>query len=206
MDIEDESRIVKSVVHPAKNKLDCDDIFMADGKLDLVVLKEHFFKEGKLEKEAALRILSQGSNLLRQEDNVISVSSPITSNNSLLFSFYAQPLILFIFFLFFFFLPKVWGDTHGQLYDLFKLFEIGGRPEDTNYLFLGDYVDRGYFSCENYLYLLAHKINFPDSFFMLRGNHECRHLTACFTLKEECRLIFYFFYDIIMLFRILIDL
>ena len=82
---------------------------------------------------------------------------------------------------------KIVGDIHGQYTDLIRMFEMCGFPPNSNYLFLGDYVDRGKQSLETILLLLCYKLKFPENFFLLRGNHECANVTRVYGFYDECK-------------------
>ena len=120
-------------------------------------------KEGNVPTGNEIRSLCEKANeILIKEDNVVYLDPPIT----------------------------VCGDIHGQFYDLIELFAVGGDCPETNYCFMGDYVDRGYHSVETISLLLALKVRHPTRITLLRGNHESRNLTQVYSFYDECFLKF----------------
>jgi hypothetical protein len=127
-----------------------------DGMLDHTTPSEFAFdpdkylekarKGEKLEESAIKLICTKVKEIFANEPNVPSLNSPIT----------------------------LVGDVHGQFYDMLELFKVGGDVPDTNYLFIGDYVDRGAHSVETITLLMILKLRFPLRICLLRGNHETR--------------------------------
>jgi serine/threonine-protein phosphatase 4 catalytic subunit len=104
-------------------------------------------------------LLNKSVEVLRVEPNCLTLQTPIT----------------------------VCGDIHGQFYDLLELFLVAGKPPEQNFLFLGDYVDRGYYSAETFFLLLALKVRHPTKIYLLRGNHECQQATEDYGFYDEIR-------------------
>lgn len=116
-------------------------------------------RSGKILTENEVKDLCfEAKNIFSNEKNVLKISAPVT----------------------------LCGDIHGQFYDLIELFRIGGDCPDSNYLFLGDYVDRGYYSLECVTLLVMLKVRYRHRIFMLRGNHESRQITQVYGFYDEC--------------------
>ncbi|CAG9820542.1 unnamed protein product [Phaedon cochleariae] len=116
-------------------------------------------KRCEIIKESEVKALcAKAREILVEESNVQRVDSPVT----------------------------VCGDIHGQFYDLKELFKVGGDVPETNYLFMGDFVDRGFYSVETFLLLLALKVRYPDRITLIRGNHESRQITQVYGFYDEC--------------------
>lgn len=135
-------------------------------KLDPEDLGRRFEEQEILSSEEALSIIKRADNMLREEPNLIQLTTATSTSITIV------------------------GDIHGQYYDMRQMFKMAGQPGKgkgkTTFLFLGDFVDRGDWSCEVMLYLLALKIKFPAHVWLVRGNHEARTVSSYFGFKEEC--------------------
>ena len=129
---------------------------MDSNQLDAVIA--HLQDGNHLDEKCVLVLLEKLTEVLYEEPNLLRLYAPVT----------------------------ICGDIHGQLFDLFELFETGGDPATTQYLFMGDYVDRGYFSLETFMYLVALKLKYPQNIHLLRGNHECRRVSESYGFYNEC--------------------
>jgi len=119
---------------------------------------EKLFKCNPLLEYEVQQLCEKAREVLMEESNVQPVRCPVT----------------------------VCGDVHGQFHDLMELFRIGGQVPDTNYLFMGDYVDRGYYSVETVSLLVCLKVRYPNRIHILRGNHESRQITQVYGFYDEC--------------------
>ena len=80
----------------------------------------------------------------------------------------------------------IFGDIHGQIYDLIPQLDNLGEPDTDKWVFLGDYVDRGAYGPEVVVYLTALKLKYPKNVVLLRGNHETREMTESFNFRKQC--------------------
>mmetsp|Transcript_12551 Transcript_12551/g.14472 ORF Transcript_12551/g.14472 Transcript_12551/m.14472 type:complete len:315 (+) Transcript_12551:38-982(+) len=126
------------------------------GNLDKLI--DQLYRCEQLSESDVRMVCDKAKEILSQESNVQPVRAPVT----------------------------ICGDIHGQFHDLLELFKMGGKAPETNYLFTGDYVDRGYHSVECVTLLVALKVRYKDRITILRGNHESRQITQVYGFYDEC--------------------
>jgi diadenosine tetraphosphatase ApaH/serine/threonine PP2A family protein phosphatase len=127
-------------------------------ELNLDAVLEKIKKAETIDESVLVMLILKLMEALSCESNLIEISSPIT----------------------------ICGDVHGQLEDVFELVKAGGDPATTKYLFMGDYVDRGYYSVLTFVYLAALKLKYPSNIYLLRGNHESRQVNHVYGFYTEC--------------------
>ncbi|KAK9458795.1 Metallo-dependent phosphatase-like protein [Lipomyces oligophaga] len=127
--------------------------------IDLDSCIERLYRREILTESVVEALCTKAKELLVKESNVIHIKAPVS----------------------------VVGDIHGQFFDLIELFRVGGFPPTTNYLFLGDYVDRGYFSVETISLLTCLKLRYPNRINLVRGNHESRGISQNYGFYGECK-------------------
>ena len=125
---------------------------------DIDKLIEQLYKCKLLKFNEIKFVIEKSKEIFSQENNIVEISSPVT----------------------------ICGDIHGQFFDLLELFRIGGRLPHTNYLFLGNYINRGYYSIETLSLLLCLKIRYPKRIYLIRGNQECEEYSYIYGFYDEC--------------------
>jgi len=125
------------------------------GKVDAWI--EKLYAGNQLTEQEITELCEIAREVLMREPNVKSVPVPVT----------------------------VVGDLHGQFFDLMELFRIAGKAPDTNFHFMGDYVDRGYYSVETVCMIVSLKVRWPDRISIIRGNHESRQITQVYGFYDE---------------------
>ena len=133
-----DDRVMKNVAPPPRFPLEHQKLFPKKNLPDWKVLKSHLTKEGHLAKPDIIELTNLFRDIIKNEPNIVKLNDPVT----------------------------IVGDLHGQYYDLLKCLEVGGNPENTKYLFLGDYVDRGSFSVEIVLLLISFNLFFELRIFL----------------------------------------
>ena len=133
---------------------------MSDFDLDKII--ETCKSGGKLEETVFVELMMRFMEVIAAEPNLLELQSPII----------------------------ICGDIHGQLFDLLELFKKSGSPAEHQFLFMGDYVDRGYYSILTLSLLAAYKLKYGNNMHLLRGNHECRQVNQMYGFYAECQLLY----------------
>ena len=145
--------------------------------IDLIIKKLYPFESKQIsqnEKNKQIKLISENNTLTAEELKYLCTKSLEIFMEEPVFLELNAPII-------------ICGDTHGQYRDLIRLFDFCGVPSKKQYLFLGDYVDRGKNSIETISLLLAYKIKYPKNIYLLRGNHESEMINRTYGFFDECK-------------------